>query len=312
MTQDFHVGSKRSTSWALVAKVLLMTSLRSITSSHRRGLHSRSVPPQLPAAERPSESKSWSSVAAVLLLIALPSITARLRRGGKQAPPAPSPSPTPKRSAVSKSWLFVAAFLLLAGAAAISVGVRGGDHALPAPSPSPTAKRFAAPADKTPPAVATLATVRSVPTNLSIPAIGLSVSLSTLGTNADGTVQVPTNDQQPGWFRLGPSPGQVGSAVILGHVDNYTGPGVFFQLRTLVAGDQVFVTLSDGDTAQFAVSSVAMYSKQQFPDQSVYASHGSSALQLVTCGGVFDHQTGSYLSNIVVYSSLVAVTPSVA
>src|SRR5580704_13617403 len=111
MTQDFHVGSKRSTSWALVAKVLLMTSLRSITSSHRRGLHSRSVPPQLPAAERSSESKSWSSVAA---------------------------------------------FLLLAGAAAISVGVRGGDHALPTPSPSPTAKRFAAPADKTPPAVATL------------------------------------------------------------------------------------------------------------------------------------------------------------
>jgi sortase (surface protein transpeptidase) len=211
---------------------------------------------------------------------------------------------------VSKSWLFVAAFLLLAGAAAISVGVRGGNHALPAPSPSPTAKRFAAPATKTP--QATLATVRSVPTNLSIPAIGLSVSLSTLGTNADGTVQVPTNDQQPGWFRLGPSPGQVGSAVILGHVDNYTGPGVFFQLRTLVAGDQVYVTLGDGDTAQFAVSSVVMYPKQQFPDQGVYASHGSSALQLVTCGGVFDHQTGSYLSNIVVYSSLVAVTPSVA
>ena len=213
---------------------------------------------------------------------------------------------------MSKSWLFVAAFLLLLGAAAISVGVRGGNHALPAPAPSATAKRFAAPATRTPPPVATLATVRSVPTNLSVPAIGLSVSLSTLGTNADGTVQVPTDVQQPGWFRLGPSPGQVGSAVILGHVDNYAGPGVFFELRTLVAGDQVYVTLSDGDTAQFGVSSVAMYSKQQFPDQDVYASHGSSALQLVTCGGVFDHQTGSYLSNIVVYSSLVAVTPSAA
>ena len=311
MTQDFHVGSKRSKSWLLVAAVLHLTAFRSITASLRRGPRPRSSLPPSPAQERSAESKSWLSVAAVLLLIALPSITASLRRGGDQASPARALSPTAKRSGVSKSWLFVAAFLLLAGAAAISVGVRGGNHALPAPAPSPTAKRFAA-AAKTPPAVATLATVRSVPTNLSIPAIGLSVSLSTLGTNADGTVQVPTDVQQPGWFRLGPSPGQVGSAVILGHVDNYTGPGVFFQLRTLVAGDQVYVTLSDGDTAQFGVRSVAMYSKQQFPDQGVYASHGSSALQLVTCGGVFDHQTGSYLSNIVVYSSLVAVTPSAA
>jgi hypothetical protein len=158
--------------------------------------------------------------------------------------------------------------------------------------------------------VAPLATARSVPTRLRIPAIGLAVSLSTLGINFDGSVQVPTNIQQPGWFRLGPTPGQVGSAVILGHVDNYTGPGVFFQLRMLAAGDQVYVTLTDGDTAEFAVNSVAMYSKQQFPAQRVYASHGSSALQLVTCGGVFDHQTGSYLSNIVVYTSLVAVIPA--
>jgi sortase (surface protein transpeptidase) len=312
MTQDFHVGSKRSKSWLLVAGVLHVTGFRSITASLRRGPRPRSSLPPSPAQERSAESKSWLSVAAVLLLIALPSITASLRRGGDQASPARALSPTAKRSGVSKSWLFAAAFLLLAGAAAISVGVRGGNHALPAPSPSATAKRFAAPAAKPRPGVATLATVRSVPTNLSIPAIGLSVSLSTLGTNADGTVQVPTDVQQPGWFRLGPSPGQEGSAVILGHVDNYTGPGVFFQLRTLVAGDQVYVTLGDGDTAQFAVNSVAMYSKQQFPDQGVYASHGSSALQLVTCGGVFDHQTGSYLSNIVVYSSLVAIIPSVA
>jgi sortase (surface protein transpeptidase) len=158
--------------------------------------------------------------------------------------------------------------------------------------------------------VATLGTARSLPTTLRIPAIGLTVSLSSLGLNADGSVQVPSTIQQAGWFRLGPTPGQVGSAVILGHVDNYTGPGVFFQLRTLAAGDQLYVSLADGDTAQFAVNSVASYTKPQFPAQRVYASHGSSALQLVTCGGVFDHQTGSYLSNVVVYSSLVSVTPA--
>jgi hypothetical protein len=85
---------------------------------------------------------------------------------------------------------------------------------------------------------------------------------------------------------------------------------VFFQIRSLVPGDPVNVTLADGVMAQFTVTSVAMYSKSEFPDQQVYGSHGSSALQLVTCGGAFDAQTGSYLSNIVVYTSLVSTTPA--
>jgi len=148
---------------------------------------------------------------------------------------------------------------------------------------------------------------------LRIPAIGLAVFLGpSLGLDLDGSVQVPDGTQQPAWFRLGPSPGQIGSAVILGHVDSTAGPGAFFQLRTLAAGDLVEVGLSDGVTAQFTVNSVAQYSKLAFPAQRVYGSHGSSALQLVTCGGVFDHQTGSYLSNIVVYTSLTAVVPAAA
>jgi sortase (surface protein transpeptidase) len=143
---------------------------------------------------------------------------------------------------------------------------------------------------------------------LRVPAIALSVPLSLLGLNADGSVQVPTNDIEPGWFDLGPSPGQIGSAVILGHVDTYQGPGVFFNLRTLLPGDQVQVSLADGAVINFAVTSVVMYSKAQFPAQEVYQSHGSSALQLVTCGGTFDTQTGHYLSNIVVYTSFVSAT----
>ena len=145
---------------------------------------------------------------------------------------------------------------------------------------------------------------------LRIPAIGVDVSLPTLGLNADHTVQVPTDFQQAGWFGLGPSPGQTGSAVILGHVDSYTGPAVFFQIRKLRAGDQVNVSLADGAIAHFEVSAVAMYAKDQFPAQQVYAPHGGSALQLVTCGGTFDTHTRSYLSNIVAYTTLVATTPA--
>jgi len=203
-------------------------------------------------------------------------------------------------------WI-VAATLLLVGATLLVVGLRGGDHPLAAPSPSAEALRSAVPVPPTPGA---LSTGRSLPVTLRIPALGMAVSIGSLGLDSDGSVQVPSGTAQPGWFRLGPTPGQVGSAVILGHVDSYQGPGIFFQLRTLAAGDQVDVDLADGTTAQFTVNSVAQYSKQQFPATRVYGSHGSSALQLVTCGGVFDHQTGSYLSNIVVYTSLTAVLPT--
>ena len=150
---------------------------------------------------------------------------------------------------------------------------------------------------------------RSAPVWLNIPAIGVTVPVSQLGLNPDGTVQVPTDFQEPGWYRLGPSPGQVGSAVILGHVDSYQGPAIFFELRSLQAGDQVDVSLADGVVADFVVTSVAMYPKAQFPALQVYGTHGYSALQLVTCGGTFDAQTGHYLSNVVVYTSLLSTTP---
>jgi sortase (surface protein transpeptidase) len=143
---------------------------------------------------------------------------------------------------------------------------------------------------------------RSWPVRLEIPALALGVSLTTLGLNPNGTVQVPSTTTVAGWYRDGPSPGQVGSAVILGHVDSYRGIGIFFYLRTLRPGDQIEVILADGQHPTFRVTRVAQYAKSAFPDRAVYASHGVSALQLVTCGGVFDHATGSYESNIVVYS----------
>jgi sortase (surface protein transpeptidase) len=212
---------------------------------------------------------------------------------------------------VARSLLVLTVLLLLAGAGCVVAGLQEHHHPLAGPVPqrpvSParasTSQASAATTSTVPPVVA-----RSVPIAVRIPAIGLSVWVTQLGLNADGTVQVPTNVKAPGWFAPGPSPGQVGSAVMLGHVDSYQGPGVFFQLRTLQPGNQITVNLADGVIATFKVTSVATYQKTQFPDQQVYGSNGSSELQLVTCGGTFDSQTGHYLSNIVVYSSFVSAT----
>jgi Sortase domain len=150
----------------------------------------------------------------------------------------------------------------------------------------------------------------SLPARLRIPAIGLAVPLSTLGLNPDRTVEVPTDFRQAGWFRLGPAPGQPGSAVILGHVDSYRGPAVFYQLGALRAGDRIEVTRADGALATFRVRAVSSYLKRDFPARQVYGSHGGRSLQLVTCGGAFDRAARSYLSNIVVYSELVSIIPA--
>src|ERR1700722_5019628 len=161
---------------------------------------------------------------------------------------------------VARSLLVLTVLLLLAGAGCVVAGLQEHHHPLAGPGPqrpvSPArasaSQASAATTSTVPPVVA-----RSVPIAVRIPAIGLSVWVTQLGLNADGTVQVPTNVKAPGWFAPGPSPGQVGSAVLLGHVDSSQGPGVFFQLRTLQPGNQITVNLADGVVATFKVTSVA-------------------------------------------------------
>ncbi|MFG2042260.1 sortase domain-bontaining protein [Dactylosporangium sp. NPDC048998] len=108
----------------------------------------------------------------------------------------------------------------------------------------------------------------------------------------------------------GPTPGQRGSAVILGHVDSHRRPAVFFRLKLLRPEDRIDVGMADGAVARFAVTYVATYPKSNFWPTFVYGDHGTSALQLVTCGGEFDRDARSYLSDVVVYTALVATVPA--
>ena len=144
------------------------------------------------------------------------------------------------------------------------------------------------------------------PIQLSIPVIGLSDDVSELGLNANGTVQVPTSWQVPGWYKYGPSPGEQGSAVILGHVDSVNGPAAFYRLSALRPGDKVMVRLAGGTTEHFKVIGLRLYAKKNFPDRLVYGPRPYSALQLVTCGGAFDSTTHHYVSNLVVFTALIS------
>jgi sortase (surface protein transpeptidase) len=150
------------------------------------------------------------------------------------------------------------------------------------------------------------ALARSVPVGIRIPAIGVSAPVTDVGLNADGTVQVPPLDDHDlaGWYKYGPTPGQRGASVILGHVDSVTGISVFFYLKELRKGDKIYVTLADGKVAAFVVDGVQNASKTSFPTHAVYGKISYPGLRLITCGGTFDPTTGHYADNIIVYAQL--------
>ena len=153
----------------------------------------------------------------------------------------------------------------------------------------------------------------SAPVHLDIPAIGVSTPLIALGLNADGTIAVPPlrRDAPAGWYRYLATPGEVGPAVILGHVDTARdGPAVFYRLHELRPGDTVTVHRIDGSTAVFTVDQVTEYRKAAFPAQAVYGSVAHPALRLVTCGGSFDRTHEQYQANVVVYATLTATNPA--
>ena len=149
----------------------------------------------------------------------------------------------------------------------------------------------------------------SPPVRVEIPAIGVSSSLVRLGLNPDRTMEVPDDFQVAGWFTGGPQPGQLGPAVIAGHVDSRTGPAVFYRLRDLRPGDEVRVVRADHRVVRFRVDSLASYPKQALPDDVVYGATTTPALRLITCAGTFDRSRRSYLDNLVVSATRVADGP---
>ncbi|TNC20057.1 class F sortase [Amycolatopsis alkalitolerans] len=144
------------------------------------------------------------------------------------------------------------------------------------------------------------------PTEVRIPKIDAESSLISVAVNKDGQIAVPpvSEPMQAAWYRLSPVPGDIGPAVILGHVDGNHKPGIFYRLKDLNPGDQIQVTRSDGKELTFVVDHKVQVLKDRFPADAVYGNTDKPQLRLITCGGVFDHAEHSYVDNIVVYANL--------
>jgi hypothetical protein len=139
------------------------------------------------------------------------------------------------------------------------------------------------------------------PTRLRVQAIGVDTALETLKLGPNGELRPPTSNAHAGWYADGTAPGDVGPAVLAGHVDSRRGPAVFYRLREVTAGDTIEV-LRAGHTVTFTVTSTAWYPKTAFPTEEVYGPTPDRQLRLITCGGVFDRALRSYKDNLVVYA----------
>lgn len=238
--------------------------------------------------------------------------------------------PTPQRAPSGghrRSTTVTTAALAVLGAVLLGAGVAGQEvapgveaapqvEAAPAPAaveqvaaPAAPAPAASVPASDRGPATTGPLLDAARPVAVSLPSIGAgSPRLVSLGLEPDGAMEVPRDFDLAGWYRYGPTPGELGPAVIAGHVDSAAeGPAVFFRLAALRPGDEVVVDRADGRQAVFTVERVEQHPKDGFPTLEVFGDTDHAALRLVTCGGRIDTATGHYRDNVIAYARLTAV-----
>ncbi|WP_395571505.1 class F sortase [Streptomyces sp. BK79] len=179
----------------------------------------------------------------------------------------------------------------------------GGAGAGAPPQPSAAQARSGSGQAGRPPAAPALPP--SPPDRVRVPAIGVDAPMTGLGLTPSGSLDVPPPERAnlAGWYEAGTTPGETGTAIVAGHVDNAEGPAVFYRLGALEKGATIEVDRRDGSVAVFTVDAVEVYAAEDFPDAKVYGAAGRPELRVITCGGEWSRGTG-YEGNVVVFAHL--------
>ncbi|MGW0843242.1 class F sortase [Streptomyces sp. NPDC002787] len=150
----------------------------------------------------------------------------------------------------------------------------------------------------------------SPPDRIRIPSIRVDAPLTGLGLTPTGSLDVPPAEKKnlAGWYEAGTTPGERGTAIVAGHVDNADGPAVFYDLGAVKRGATVEVDRRDGGVAVFTVDAVEVYDARDFPDRKVYGAAKRPELRVITCGGGYSRSTG-YQGNVVVFAHLTGSSP---
>ncbi|TFC93353.1 class F sortase [Cryobacterium sp. TMT3-29-2] len=146
------------------------------------------------------------------------------------------------------------------------------------------------------------------PQSIRVDSLGIDMAIESVGLAEDGAMELPQDPSLAAWYRFGPSPASAaGATVIAAHVDSLVYDiGPFAQLATATVGTEIVVTTADGQERRYAVESVQTVTKQDVPWGSIFDRSGPNRLTLVTCGGEFDYDAKTYLSNVIVSATPMA------
>lgn len=153
-----------------------------------------------------------------------------------------------------------------------------------------------------------LTSVLPAEAHLVIAKINVNAPIEPLETSTDGALQVPTIRPWDGvgWYADGPYPGELGSAVIDGHLDRPGGyPAVFWDLRLLHVGDIVQVVAPKQATVRFRVTEVASYVPSQAPLSRIFSNTKGTFLNLITCSGRWIPAIHQTTRRLVVYTKMI-------
>ena len=144
----------------------------------------------------------------------------------------------------------------------------------------------------------------SQPTSIKIEKVGIDAPITAVDLNSDGSLAVPSDPSATGWYDKSPTPGEIGPAVIDGHVDYINDIAVFWRLREITPGDIIEIDRADNSKVKFVVNDLKQFPQDNFPTNEVYGNIGYAGLRLITCGGVFNTSTRHYSDNTVVFATM--------
>lgn len=145
----------------------------------------------------------------------------------------------------------------------------------------------------------------AIPIQLKIGSIGVETVVVPMGLAADGNMAIDEDPKKVAWYKLGPKPGEEGSAVIAGHYGWLNGvPSVFNDVNKLVKGDKISTIGEDGRELVFVVTRTALYAPDQDATDVFRSDDGKAHLNLITCQGTWDGSVNSYSERFVVFTEL--------
>lgn len=142
----------------------------------------------------------------------------------------------------------------------------------------------------------------SLPVRLVIDKLKVDTQVTQVGLTENGDMDIPSSIMETGWYKYGPHPGDVGSAVVAGHLNGVGGePGVFIDLEKLQKGDGLSIIDDKGQTISFTVREIRYYGQYEKPSE-VFNSSAGAHLNLITCAGTWNETELRYSKRLVVFS----------